>query len=89
MFHSTWTHLHIPNLFFLAEVLVLRLTHTVAIYMQSYQVMKSTDHPYVFATQTPVQHLCALQMCELELSDWQYSKAGGYFLLFVTVGQPL
>jgi hypothetical protein len=28
-------------------------------------------------------------MCELEMSDWQYSKAGGYFLLFVTVGQPL
>ena len=51
--------------------------------------MKITDHPYVFATQTPVQHLCALQMCELEMSDWQYSKAGGYFLLFVTVGQPL
>jgi hypothetical protein len=53
------------------------------------EVMKITDHPYVFATQTPVQHLCALQMCELGTSDWQYSKAGGCFLLFVTVGQPL
>jgi len=51
--------------------------------------MQPTDPPCVSSIQTPVQHLCALQKCELEMSDWQYSTAGGYSLLFVTVAQPL
>ena len=88
MFHYTQKYLHIQFFHFLLKCWYWDWPTLLPFTCNLKEVMKITDHPYVFATQTPVQHLCVLQMCELEMSDWQYSRVGGYFLLFVTVGQP-